>query len=136
MVGVRVVTGAVPNKMTRFEHRAPGSDVNPYLSIASLIFGSLKGLREGQEPPALATGDLTIDRGDWAPLPNSMPEAIEAFRASADANFAFGEAFVRHWAYLKSEEWREFSEAVASPEESAKRAPVTQWEYDRYFIYA
>lgn len=132
---IRVVTGAVPENMTRFEHRASGSDVNPYLTVAALIFGAIEGIREGQEPPPYGKGDVMLEK-NWAPLPHSMPEAIEAWCDSPSAAAAFGNAFVAHYAYLKREEWKEFSEAVEEPIEALKQGPVTPWELTRYFLHA
>jgi glutamine synthetase len=133
--GIRVVTGAVPEKMTRFEHRAPCSDVNPYLSIASLVLGALEGLKDEQEPPPYGKGDVMLEQ-HWALLPHSMPEAIEALRHSPSAIAAFGEEYVEHYAFLKNEEWKEFIEAVPAAQEALKKSPVTQWEFARYFNHA
>jgi glutamine synthetase len=130
--GVRVVTGAIPETMTRFEHRASGSDVNPYLSIASLVLGSIQGIRERLEPPPYGAGDLMLDQS-WPLLPHSMPEAVQAFLKSPDAAAAFGVEFVELMAYVKSDEWSDFAGAVASPLEALRRGPVTQWELARYF---
>jgi glutamine synthetase len=139
MAGVRVVTGAVPEKLTRFEHRAPGSDINPYLSIASLVFGAIDGLNEGKEPPPYGKGDVALEK-HWAPLPHSMPEAIAAWSESPSAIASFGKDYVEHYAYLKREEWNEFAAALEglgeAPEEALKKAPVTPWEFARYFLHA
>jgi glutamine synthetase len=133
--GIRVVTGAVPQKMTRFEHRAPCSDVNPYLSIASLVLGAIEGLRDEKEPPPYGKGDVMLEK-HWAPLPHSMPDAIEALRASPSAIAAFGKDYVEHYAYLKNEEWKDFIEAVPASLEALKKGPVTPWEFARYFNHA
>jgi glutamine synthetase len=132
---IRVVTGAVPEKMTRFEHRAPGSDINPYLSVAALVLGAIEGLKDQKEPPPYGKGDVTLEK-HWAPLPNSMPDAIEAFRTSPSAIASFGREYVEHYAYLKNDEWKDFSEAVASPAEALKKGPITQWEFAQYFNHA
>lgn len=135
MAGVRVVTGAVPEKLTRFEHRAPGSDINPYLSIASLIFGAIEGLKEAKEPPPYGKGDVALEK-HWAPLPDSMPEAIAAWSESPSAQASFGKEYVEHYAFLKREEWKDFAAAVEAPVEVLKKAPVTLWEFARYFNHA
>ena len=132
---IRVVTGAVPEKLTRFEHRAPGSDINPYLSVAALVLGAIEGLKDKKEPPPYGKGDVMLEKR-WAPLPHSMPEAIAAFRTSPSAIAAFGKDYVEHYAYLKQEEWKDFTAAIESPEDALKKAPVTQWEFERYFNHA
>jgi len=135
MAAVRVVTGAVPEKLTRFEHRAPGSDINPYLTVASLVYGAIEGLRDAEEPPPYGREDVMLDER-WTPLPHSMPEAIAVWSASPSAAASFGKEYVEHYAYLKREEWKDFSEAVEAPEAALQRAPVTQWEFAHYFNHA
>lgn len=132
---IRVVTGAVPEKLTRFEHRAPGSDVNPYLSVAALVFGAIEGLQDEKEPAPYGTGDVMLEKR-WALLPHSMPEAIAAFRESPSALAAFGKEYVEHYAYLKRDEWKDYSDAVKDPEGALRSGPVTQWEFERYFNHA
>jgi glutamine synthetase len=65
-----------------------------------------------------------------------MPEAIAAFRESSSALAAFGKEYVEHHAYLKQDEWKDFSEAVQNPAEAIRSGPVTQWEFQRYFNHA
>lgn len=132
---IRVVHGAVPDKLTRFEHRAPGPDVNPYLSVASLVHGCIRGIQENLEPPAYATGDAMLEK-HWPLLPHSMPEAIDLFRQSPVVKAAFGAAFVEHLAWIKQDEWKDFAGAVKSPEEALGKGPVTAWEFSRYFNHA
>lgn len=131
-VGIRVVHGSVPEEMTRFEHRAPGADVNPYLSAATVLLGCLRGLREQREPPPYATGDPTLEKR-WARLPHTMPEAIDTFRKSPLVGESFDAAFVEHLSSVKEDEWRDFVSTVASPEQTLAKGPVSDWEISRYF---
>ena len=132
---IRVVHGSAPDKLTRLEHRVPGADVNPYLSIASIIKGTLRGIRGNLTPPAFATGDI-LDEKNGVRLPHSMPEAIEMFRNSPVPAEEFGPAFVEHLSVVKQEEWKDFADAVASPEAALGKGPVTDWELARYFNFA
>jgi glutamine synthetase len=132
---IRVVTGAVPQKLTRFEHRAPGSDINPYLTAAALIYGAIEGLKDGKEPPPYGKGDVMLEKR-WSLLPHSMPDAIEAWCGSKSAQTYFGRDYVEHYAYLKREEWKDYTAAVEAPEEALKKAPVTPWEFAHYFNHA
>lgn len=132
---LRVVHGSVPDKLTRFEHRAPGADVDPYLSIASLLWGCIRGIQERQEPPAYANGDAMRD-DRFALLPHTMPDAIDSFRNSSAGAAAFGATFVEHLAHVKLEEWADFIKAVDSPESALSNGPVTAWELERYFDHA
>jgi glutamine synthetase len=129
---IRVVHGAAPHMQTRFEHRVPGADINPYLTIGAIVQGCMRGIREKLEPPAYATGDVMHEK-NGPPLPRTMPDAIELFRTSPAAATAFGNAFVEHLAIIKKEEWADFAKAVASPEAALQKGPVTDWEFARYF---
>jgi glutamine synthetase len=129
---IRVVHGALPEKQTRFEHRVSGADINPYLTIASLVHGALIGIRENLVPPPYASGEVTLEK-NGRPLPRTLPAAIELFRNSKVAAAAFGTEFVEHLAIVKKEEWDDFAKAVASPETALTKGPVTNWEFERYF---
>jgi len=131
LVGIRVVHGAAPHKTARFEHRAPGPDVNPYLTVASLLHGSILGLKEGEEPLPYAKGDPMVD-ARWPLLPHSLPDAVETFRSSPAAAAAFGARFVEHLACIKQDEWKDFT-ATVEHGQKALEGVVTDWEFNRYF---
>src|SRR5271170_8127010 len=131
-VALRVVHGAVPKKLTRFEHRVPGSDVNPYLTIASILHGALRGLRDARVPGPYAQGEAIMEK-HWPLLPHTMLEAGTVFRESPDAVNAFGADFVENLVHVKREEWADFAAAVESPQAALAKGPVTQWEFARYF---
>ena len=113
----------------------PGSDINPYLTVASLVYGAIEGLKDAKEPPPYGKGDVALEKR-WTPLPHSMPEAIDAWCASRSAIEHFGKDYVNHYAYLKREEWKDFTDAVDAPEAALKKAPVTPWEFTHYFNHA
>jgi glutamine synthetase len=125
-VALRVIHGAMPARQTRFEHRAPGPDVNPYLSMAALLWGGLEGIRAGAEPPPYAVGD-PIANGAYPRLPATLAETAATLRASAAARQLLGDAFVDHVAIVRDEEASEFADWCASngvdPDMSG---PVTQ----------
>ncbi len=133
--GLRVVHGSNPEKHTRIEHRAPGSDVNPYLTIASVLLGGLHGIKAKLDPGAYCEGDaMTEDR--WAKLPHSLPDSIAAFKDSALGRRLLGEAFVDHFAAMKTEEWAEFEAWAKEKGLEFPGGGVTDWEYDRYLMWA
>jgi glutamine synthetase len=105
-------------KSTRVEHRLPGADANPHLSLAASLASGLYGIERGLELPAPATNAYQTK----APaLPRSLEEATALFRASAAARKIFGEEFVDHYAATRDWEVRQF------------RRAVTDWELERYF---
>jgi glutamine synthetase len=110
-----ISTGA---KGTRVEHRLPGADANPYLSLAASLASGLYGIEQELE---LAEPTINAYEADAPALPRSLEEAAAAFRSSPAAQQCFGEAFVEHYAATRDWEVRQFRKAV------------TDWELERYF---
>jgi glutamine synthetase len=130
-VAIRVVHGADPRKLTRFEHRAPGPDLNPYLAVAAVLWGALQGIKSSSVPPEYTTRD-PFDEGDrYRRLPHSLADSIEVFRESKLTRGLLGDDFVEHFAALKSDELSDF-EAWAK-ENGDGDGEVTDWEFEHYF---
>jgi glutamine synthetase len=104
----------------RIENRAPGADLNPYLAFAASLAGGLHGINKKLEPPPAVRGSA-YNAGDAAPLPSSLPAALEAFRSSEIARRSFGDEFCDQ--YVAFREW----------EVEKHRRAVTDWERRRYF---
>jgi len=115
---LRVIAGG-PNAI-RIENRAPGADLNPYLAFAATLAGGLHGIEKKLEPPELVKGSA-YNAKKAAPLPLSLPEALERFRGSKLAREWFGDEFVEQYAAFR--EW----------EVEKHRRAVTDWERRRYF---
>jgi glutamine synthetase len=117
-VSLRVIAGSA--NATRLETRLPGSDVNPYLSIAACLGAGLRGIEEGltlDAEPIVGSGyDADVDR-----YPRTLQEATDRFAASTVARELFGDAFVDHFATTREWEWRQSLQVV------------TDWELRRYF---
>ncbi|UWQ93916.1 glutamine synthetase (plasmid) [Rhodobacteraceae bacterium M382] len=119
-VGIRVIQGS--QKSQRLEYRIPGSDVNPYLSMAAAIGSGLLGIERGIDPGPASVGNaydqhVPIDRQ----LPTNLESAGILFGASDAAKELFGDEFVEHFAASRVFEAHEFGRAV------------TDWELKRYF---
>lgn len=104
----------------RIENRAPGADLNPYLAFAATLAAGLHGIEEKLEPPPAVRGSA-YNAQDAAPLPSSLPQALEAFRSSELARRWFGDEFCDQ--YVAFREW----------EVEKHRRAVTDWERRRYF---
>jgi glutamine synthetase len=104
----------------RFENRAGGSDLNPYLALSAIIAAGLHGIEAGLELEAPYQGNAYLAR-DKPRLPGTLALARELFAESAVAHDAFGEEVVRH--YLNA----------ADVELAAFNAAVTDWERVRGF---
>jgi glutamine synthetase len=112
------VVGHGPSK--RFENRAGGADLNPYLALAAMIASGLHGIDAGLtlEPPL--AGNAYADR-ERPRVPTTLHAARELFAGSDVAREAFGEEVVAH--YLNA----------ADVELAAFGSAVTDWERFRGF---
>jgi glutamine synthetase len=104
----------------RFENRAGGSDLNPYMALSALIAAGLRGVSEGLElEPALVGNAYAAT--ERPRLPRTLREARDLFDGSTLARGAFGDAVVDHYVH------------AADVELSAFEAAVTDWEHVRGF---
>jgi glutamine synthetase len=117
-VALRVIASS-PGAI-RVENRVPGADLNPYLAFAASLAGGLHGIDKGLEPPPPTKGNA-YEVADAEPMPGTLPEALERFRASDLARQWFGEEFVEQYAAFR--QW----------EVDKHRLAVTDWERRRYF---
>jgi glutamine synthetase len=92
---------------TRFEHRRPGADLNPYLSIAACIDGCAEGIEKGIEPAPEAPGRAWEDEAA-EPFPADLPEATRRLSRSAFARERYGDAFVDHHVLSREAEQAEW----------------------------
>ncbi|MDQ2895457.1 MAG: glutamine synthetase family protein [Actinomycetota bacterium] len=104
----------------RFENRAGGSDLNPYLALSAMIAAGLHGVQaELKLEPAYSGNAYLAD--DKPRLPSTLREARELFAASPVARAAFGEEVVAHYVN------------AADVELAAFESAVTDWERVRGF---
>ncbi|MGI8864313.1 MAG: glutamine synthetase family protein [Solirubrobacteraceae bacterium] len=104
----------------RFENRAGGSDLNPYLALSAIIAAGLHGVQEGLELEPAYRGNA-YKATDKPRLPGSLRDARDLFGASEVARAAFGEDVVTHYVH------------AADIELDAFNAAVTDWERFRGF---
>ncbi len=117
-VAFRVITPGAAG--TRLESRVPGSDVNPYLSVAACLGAGLRGIEQGlvlDQPPTTGSGYEDESAPRYA---RTLQEATDRFAASPTARDLFGDSFVDHFAASREWEWRQSLGAV------------TDWELKRY----
>ncbi len=109
-------------KGVRVECRIGGSDLNPYLTLASMLAAGLAGIG-GEYPLApAATGDAYDGEADE--IPHTLRDATRTLQGSEMLREAFGDAVVDH--YVHAAEW----------EQHAFDAAVTDWEIARGFELA
>ncbi|MAM13901.1 MAG: glutamine synthetase [Rhizobiaceae bacterium] len=108
----------------RFEHRVPGADVNPYLTIAAILAAGTDGLEQRLVPQPASAG--MAPEGSVRPLHTNLVDAAEAFASSEFCAQAFGTQFRDHYAASRFNEVQAF--------ESWKAQRITDFEWQRYFI--
>ena len=104
----------------RFENRAGGSDLNPYLALSAIIAAGLHGVDAGLELEPPYNGNAYL-AGDKPRLPSTLRDARELFVSSSVAREAFGDEVVDHYAHAAAVELAAFDSAV------------TDWERIRGF---
>ncbi len=104
----------------RFENRAGGSDLNPYMALSALVAAGLHGIEQQLElePEYIGNAYLATDKPR---LPTTLREARDRFADSAVAATAFGPEVVRHYVH------------AADVELAAFERSVTDWERERGF---
>lgn len=110
----------VDAKACRLETRVPGSDVNPYLSMAACLASGLYGIQNklALQPATKGNGYADLSHGK---LPCDLWDATQNMKKSAVASELFGAEFVEHFTATREWEWRQFAKTV------------TNWEFKRYF---
>ena len=104
----------------RFENRAGGADLNPYLALSALIAAGLHGVDSGMELGPVFEGDA-YGAPELPRLPTTLSDARDLFAASTIAREAFGEDVVAHYVN------------AADVELAAFGRTVTDWERYRGF---
>jgi glutamine synthetase len=115
---IRAIPGTA--KSTRFEHRQPAADINPYLAMAATVAAGLWGIEHEVQPTEPVKGDASA-RSDLAGLPRTLREATDRLAASAAARALLGNGFVDHYVRTRDWECRQYERAVSD------------WEVTRYF---
>ncbi|HEY5428520.1 MAG TPA: glutamine synthetase family protein [Solirubrobacteraceae bacterium] len=104
----------------RFENRAGGSDLNPYLALAAIIAAGLHGVESELELEPAYEGNAYA-AADKPRLPGTLRDARDLFAVSDVARAAFGDEVVAHYVN------------AADVELAAFEAAVTDWERFRGF---
>lgn len=118
------VVGHGPDSL-RVENRLPGSDANPYFSVAATLAAGLAGIAEKIEPDtALAGNGYVPSEGEVKEYPNTIVDAIASMRQSTFARTWFGDIFVDGYS------------ATRESQEGAFRNMVPDTELRRFFELA
>lgn len=101
----------------RVENRLPGSDANPYLTVAASLAAGLAGIAQKIEPDAAIVGNGFVP-SDTPPrdYPRNMRDAIAALRDSAFARDWLGDAFVDAFSATREAQDQAFMHMVPDTE--------------------
>jgi glutamine synthetase len=111
----------------RFECRLVSGAVNPYLGLAGFIAAGLDGIRRKLDPGPPNTGrnmyalsPEDVRGGGPALVPQSLPEALDAFESDPVLTGALGPELTAEFLRVKRGEWTRY------------HSTVSQWEIDHY----
>lgn len=130
---IRVLGG---DGSTHIENRIGEPCSNPYLSIASQLFAGLDGLNgdlhpSGSATPGVVPGTSTPPDVSCQALPQTLREALQAFRASSRAQELLGKPLASCLTKLKESETSRFEAWCVDEQPTADE--VTVWEQREYF---
>ncbi len=107
-----------PHAARRIEHRVAGADANPYLVMASILGGALRGIEQKRAPSEPINGDAySLDLPN---LPTNWNAAITAFEQSVAMGEIYSSQLQELFAGCKKQELAKFSRHI------------TDFEYDSY----
>jgi glutamine synthetase len=130
---IRVLGG---DASTHIENRIGEPCANPYLAIASQLYAGLGGLggdEPSSEPADTGTEGGFIPGASRETLPQSLREALEAFRGSGRAQELLGKPLASCLAKLKESETSRFEAWCAAEKPPVDLDVVTEWEHREYF---
>ncbi len=104
--------GRDPSRAFNIEYRAADATASPYLALAAIVRAGIEGLRAKLPCPSLVTGDPSImsqeqrDELGLKRLPESLPDALEAFQADSIVQSWFAPIFVATFVGMKAAEMK------------------------------
>ncbi|MEX3010497.1 glutamine synthetase family protein [Hoeflea sp. TYP-13] len=102
-------------KAIRIECRIGGSDINPYLAIASQLAAGLAGIEEKLELDAPLSGDAYA-AAEAAQIPSTLRDSMVALKKSEMLRAAFSDDVVDHYHRCAEWEQEEFDRVVTDYE--------------------
>lgn len=105
----------------RVEHRVPGADANPYLSMAAALASGLYGIKNQLSLNLSPTPGNQYEQTDADYFPKNLGDAVKAMKNSSIPNELFGDEFVDHFVRTREWEWQQSQDSE------------DDWEMKRYF---
>jgi glutamine synthetase len=126
------VLGGVGDPGTRMENRVGEPAANPYLYLAAQLVGGLDGIAHELDPGPEDTDPYTAAR---APLPQSLPEALDLLEGSRLFRQALGDTFVDYFVRIKRNEAGRFAAWLKESGGQERPDEPTAWEQNEYFDF-
>jgi glutamine synthetase len=114
------------------ENRVGEPAANPYLYLAAQLVGGLDGIAHELDPGPEDTDPYTAAR---APLPQSLPEALDLLEGSRLFRQALGDTFVDYFVRIKRNEAGRFAAWLKESGGQERPDEPTAWEQNEYFDF-
>jgi glutamine synthetase len=128
---IRVLGGA-GDPATRMENRGGEPAANPYLYIAAQLVAGRDGIAANRDP---GPPDHEPYQAGRAPLPGSLPAALDALGASALFRRELGNVYVDYFLALKRNEAGRFARWLEEHRVEDRPDEPTAWEQNEYFDF-
>lgn len=100
------------NENTRIENKLPGSDTNPYITLAAILAAGLDGIKNKIAPPEHCNG-YTCYESQFPKLPRSLAEAINELKQDTYFKDLLGDEFIKQYILLREFEWNRYMKHIS-----------------------
>ena len=126
------VLGGPGDPATRMENRGGEPAANPYLYMASQLVSGRDGIEAKRDPGPQDDEPYQADR---APLPASLPAALDALEKSALFRRELGDVFLDYFVKIKRNEAGRFLRYLEEQRIEDRPDEPTAWEQNEYFDF-
>lgn len=100
------------NENTRIENKLPGSDTNPYITLAAILAAGLDGIKNKTKSSAPCTNDTTYE-DSYEKLPNTLIKAINELKKDVYFKDVLGKEFINQYILLREYEWNRYMSHIS-----------------------
>lgn len=100
------------NQNTRIENKLPGSDTNPYITLAAVLAAGLDGIKNKTKKPNSCNGDTTYENY-YERLPNNLFDAINELKKDTYFKNILGDEFINQYILLREYEWDRYMNHIS-----------------------
>ncbi|WP_019227450.1 glutamine synthetase family protein [Sedimentibacter sp. B4] len=100
------------NQNARIENKLPGSDTNPYITLAAVLAAGLDGIKNKIQSPNSCNGDTTYENC-YERFPITLIDAINQLKKDTYFKNILGEEFINQYILLREYEWNRYMKHVS-----------------------